>query len=85
MGTRLFRQLEQGGLPFHFVDNAREQHGLSLARIALDPEQPTLVIVAPLLIVRVVEDPFVRAFQQAAPGVLDSLFVIAGVSQAQLP
>lgn len=84
VGTRLFRQLEQAGLRFHFVGNSHDQHGLSLARIALDPEHPTLVVVALLLVIGVVEDPFVRAIQQAALGVLDSLFVMAGVGQAQL-
>jgi hypothetical protein len=36
------------------------QHRLSLTGVALDPEQPALVVVAPPLEVGIVEDPAVR-------------------------
>ena len=40
--------------------NAAEQHRLTLARIALDPEQVALVVIVPSLEIFVIEDPAVR-------------------------
>ena len=73
-------QLRRGA---QFVDDTAEQHGLALAGIALDPEQSALLVVTPLLKIGVAEDPAVRAFQQAALSVLDTLLVVAGIGGPQ--
>jgi hypothetical protein len=51
--TRADRGLE-------LVDNATKQHRLAFACIALDPEQARLVVAAPALELRVVENPFIQ-------------------------
>ena len=64
-----------------FVNNAAKQHGLAFARVALDPEQAAVGIVAPSQEVIVGEDPAVRIPQQAALGLFDACFIIAGIGR----
>ncbi len=70
------------GLLLQLVDDAAEQHGLALARVALDPEQVALGIVAPLQKLAVAEHPYVRVFEEPALGALDAGFVVPGIGAA---
>ena len=45
---------------FQFVDNATEEHRVTLAGVSLDPEQSCVFVVAPSREVVMVEDPAVR-------------------------
>ena len=73
--------MSSAGSLLQLVDDAAEQHGLALARVALDPEQAAVGIVAPLAEIVVVKDPAVRIPQQAALGLFDACFIIAGIGR----
>jgi hypothetical protein len=61
------------------VDNPTEQHRLTLAGIALDPDHSALLVVAPSPEVDVFENPLVRVLEQAAFGLLNALLVVSGI------
>jgi len=75
----------QGSLRYRtlqLVDDATQQHRLSLARIAFHPEQSAVLVPMPLFERGVVKDPSVRAYQQSTFGVLDALLVVARICLA---
>lgn len=63
------------------IDDAAQEHGLSLPRVALDPEQLLVSVVAPLAEVRVIEQPDVTVAKQTALGLLDALLIEARVTR----
>jgi hypothetical protein len=57
------------------------KHRLAFAKIISDPKQPTLSVVALVLIFGVFEDLVVQVSEEATLSLLDALLVIAGVSR----
>jgi len=72
------------GLLLKFLNDTDQQHCLPLARIASDPEQPALFVVAPSLKIRVIKDPPVCVFQEATLSSFDTRLVVAGIGRAQV-
>ncbi|KAK8859530.1 hypothetical protein PGQ11_010264 [Apiospora arundinis] len=66
------------------VDDAAEEHGLTLARVALDPEQSLVRVVAPSAEVGVIKHPDVGVYQQAALGILDGRLIVVRVGDTQV-
>lgn len=71
-------------LHLEMIDDAAQEHGLSLPRVALDPEQLLVPVVAPLTKFRVIEQPDVTVAKQTALGLLDALLIEARVGDAQV-
>ena len=70
--------------PLQLVDDAAEQHGLALAGVAFDPEQPALSVAVPSSELGVVEDLAVRFSQEATLGLLDACLVVARIGQVEV-
>lgn len=62
------------------VDDATQQHRLAFARVALDPKDLAVVVVAPTLKLRMVEDPLVGLLEGGPPRLIDARLDVAWVS-----
>jgi hypothetical protein len=67
-----------------FFNHPTQEHGFTFAGIALDPENRTIFGIAPFLKFGSLQDPAVCILEQTTFGLLDALFVVAGVTEADV-
>jgi hypothetical protein len=66
------------------VDDATEQHRLAFARVALDPKDLAIVVVAPTLKLRMAEDPLVGLLEGGPPCLVDGRLDVTWVGLGEV-